>query len=171
MSFIKEELETRRKTVNHFGRRGGGGGGGGGCGGDGKGKRSGCFKCGKPGHFARGCRNKKPKGDDKTSNDGDADHFSFMAVRSEPFAALDGKTLWIVDSGSSDHVVNDMSLLHDAVEEVSHATIPNGESLSITARGTVHMVSNGTRVTLNDVAFAAELPKNLLSVGQLLKRA
>ncbi|KAE8968244.1 hypothetical protein PF002_g28843 [Phytophthora fragariae] len=82
--------------------------------------------------------------------------------------------VWILDSGSSRHLVNDESLLEDVDDCSDECVQPNGESLSITKRGKVllSVTACGKEqvVELINVYFAPDVVHNLISYGQLDKR-
>nr|CCA24595.1 conserved hypothetical protein [Albugo laibachii Nc14] len=78
---------------------------------------------------------------------------------------------WILDSGSSRHLANDLNLLEDVEDCASECVAPDGRTLRITKRGTVKMttvVMDGVeRVQLSNVHYAENLQGNIISYGLL----
>jgi hypothetical protein len=118
-----------------------------------------CHECGRVGHLRAACPDLKKRA-----------HLT-LAV-GEKSGADDG--LWILDSGSSRHLVNDESFLEDVEECSDECVQPNGESLNITKRGKVmlHVTACGEEhvVELTNVYFAKDVVHNLISYGLLDKR-
>ena len=129
----------------------------------GKGRQRGRFK-GKGGGKDGG------KDDDQGSDSGD---FSLMAFGTSD-ASTPNNNEWILDSGSSDHLVGDVALLNDCTYKKSSARIPNGEYIDTSTRGTLRLRTtvNGktNEISVRDVAYVPGLPKNLLSLDKLLQR-
>lgn len=72
------------------------------------------------------------------------------------------KTAYIVDSGASHHMCNDLVLLEDVVTIPKRiVTVGNGGTLSRTKVGTLHL----GRAVFPGVMFVPGLHTNLLSVG------
>ncbi|KAG3075450.1 hypothetical protein PC121_g8033 [Phytophthora cactorum] len=120
-----------------------------------------CFKCGKPGHLKAVCTSKKTDWRDT----GDAD-FVLTVDDSETKAWV-----WILDSGSSRHLVNDLALLEDLVDYEIQCVAADGGTLRVSKRGSVMLVTtamgNPTRVRLLNVQYAANLERNIISYGLL----
>ncbi|POM67044.1 LOW QUALITY PROTEIN: Putative retroelement [Phytophthora palmivora] len=117
-----------------------------------------CHKCGQVGHLRAACLDKGERGQpDLTLPVSDA----FI----EP-----GRD-WILDSGSSRHLVNDQSWLEDLVPHVDSCTQPIGDPLNITTKGTLTLRIKACRkkqiLKLTIVYYAANLAHNLLSYGTL----
>ncbi|POM68328.1 Integrase catalytic core protein [Phytophthora palmivora] len=78
---------------------------------------------------------------------------------------------WILDSGSSRHLVNDQSWLEDLEPHVDSCTQPNGDPLNITMKGTltlrVKACGREQTLKLTNVYYAADVVHNLLSYGSL----
>jgi len=104
-----------------------------------------CFGCGKQGHLKAACPSKKKKGD----QGGDVDYT--LAVGHDE---LD-KGHWILDTGSSRHLVNDVNLLEDAEDFESQCVAADGGTLKVTKRGSVMLETTAmgkkTKVKLLDV--------------------
>ena len=81
------------------------------------------------------------------------------------------KDLWILDSGSSRHLVNDVDLLENADDFVSECVAVDGGELCISKRGTamicVTVMGWPVKVRLTRVYFAKNLEKNILSYNLL----
>ncbi|GMF42895.1 unnamed protein product [Phytophthora fragariaefolia] len=118
-----------------------------------------CHECGRVGHLRATFPDRKQR----------ADLTLAVGEKSGEF-----DDVWILDSGSSRHLVNDESLLKDVDDSSDECVQPNGESLSITKRGKVllSVTACGKEqvVELTNVYFAPDVVHNLISYGQLDKR-
>ena len=107
-----------------------------------------CYKCGKPGHLKIAC----PEGSAEIRA---TDYADFVL-------AIDGSSVkedyWILDSGSSRHLVNDASILEDREKHFIECVAADGGHLRITMRGgvtiTTTVMGKRTKVRLTDVYFA-----------------
>nr|AAL90400.1 RH25742p [Drosophila melanogaster] len=76
---------------------------------------------------------------------------------------------FVLDSGASDHLINDESLYTDSVEVVPPlkiAVAKQGKFIYATKRGIVRL-RNDHEITLEDVLFCKEAAGNLMSVKRL----
>jgi hypothetical protein len=82
--------------------------------------------------------------------------------------------MWILDSGSSRHLVNNEDWLDDVELCADSSVQPNGDPLHITKKGTLtlNVTARGREQTikLSDVYFAREVKHNLISYGVLNKK-
>lgn len=104
-----------------------------------------CYKCGKPGHIKAVCRESST---DLRSTD---EVYYTLAIGSSSVE----EGYWILDSGSSRHLVNNMSVLEDPEDYVSECVAADGGRLRITSRGsaviTTTVMGKTTKVRLTDV--------------------
>uniref|UniRef100_A0AAV1UWD4 Retrovirus-related Pol polyprotein from transposon TNT 1-94-like beta-barrel domain-containing protein n=1 Tax=Peronospora matthiolae TaxID=2874970 RepID=A0AAV1UWD4_9STRA len=81
---------------------------------------------------------------------------------------------WILDSGTSRHLVNDESLLLKSTACIHEIAMADGESLHLTRAGSVRLevFARGAEVleTLTDVYLAPRLAKNIVSYGKLANK-
>ncbi|OWZ17990.1 hypothetical protein PHMEG_0007990, partial [Phytophthora megakarya] len=116
-----------------------------------------CHKCGEVGHLRAAC---------PARNNPDI----VLAVNETLDASDD---IWILDNGSSRHLVNDASYLDDVEECDDQCVQPNGEPLAISMKGsvTLRVAACGVEqvVRLSNVYFAKNVVHNLISYGQLDK--
>ncbi|CAI5712621.1 unnamed protein product [Peronospora effusa] len=84
------------------------------------------------------------------------------------------KRAWILESGSSRHLVRDASLLRDAKSCIHEIKRANGNALELTQLGSVRLrvMYEGVEcvVTLTDVFLAPQLSCNILSFGKLKQK-
>ncbi|OWZ21025.1 hypothetical protein PHMEG_0004490 [Phytophthora megakarya] len=123
-----------------------------------------CWSCGEKGHIKSNCpesKAKAPNGEKVTLAIG-----SVCVVN-----GLAGDRVWILDSGSSVHLVKDESLLQDAVDYRDAWSTANGGTLKVTKRGTVALrsVVNGweSQVDLMNVFYCKTITNNIISYGLL----
>ncbi|KAG9453992.1 hypothetical protein H6P81_006896 [Aristolochia fimbriata] len=83
-------------------------------------------------------------------------------------SAHSGKSLWIIDSGASNHMSSDLSLFVSTSSSASASFSPictdDGSQLSVSHVGSICTPSS---IHLSDVLYAPQLSLNLISVGQL----
>jgi len=78
-------------------------------------------------------------------------------------------SVWVVDSGASDHVTYDLSLLHN-VKKLNvpwFITMPNGKRATITHSGSMVL---GDILELHNVLYIPTFQYNLLSVSKLVNQ-
>jgi len=141
-----------------------------------------CFKCNEPGHFARSCKNtgniircgicKKTNHAERNcyfrkntskQKDEDKDKISSMAANDK---SIPEEFIWILDSGSSSHMVNDERLFKSLTWKESEIGIAKKkETIKSKGIGTVETEN----CILNDVLFVPELRQNLLSVSAIVE--
>eukprot|EP00644_Phytophthora_capsici_P017110 jgi/Phyca11/46259/gw1.96.28.1 len=118
------------------------------------------------GHLKAACPSRKRRGNQ--GQGGDADYV--LAVDNNE---LD-KAHWILDTGSSRHLVNDLNLLEDAEDFESQCVAADGGTLKVTKRGSVMLETTAmgkrTKVKLLDVQYAENLERNIISYGLLEKK-
>ena len=81
---------------------------------------------------------------------------------------------WVLDSGSSRHLVNDPDLLENVEDYDSECVTANGDALRITKKGSVVLMATAlgkpTLVRLQNVQYAENLERNIISYGLLEAR-
>uniref|UniRef100_A0AAV1UHD3 Retrovirus-related Pol polyprotein from transposon TNT 1-94-like beta-barrel domain-containing protein n=1 Tax=Peronospora matthiolae TaxID=2874970 RepID=A0AAV1UHD3_9STRA len=82
-----------------------------------------------------------------------------------------GSDDWVLDSGSSSHLVNDATLLMDARDCKEECRLADGETVRLSRVGNMvlTLLSKGRQknLMLTDVFLAPELVRNLMSYGKL----
>ncbi|KAM2944179.1 hypothetical protein COP2_027257 [Malus domestica] len=73
---------------------------------------------------------------------------------------------WVVDSGATDHMTNQMSKLHkfEKLHNHSHVSVANGEGARIVGKGKIHLISDQIEST---ALYVPSFPFQLLSVGRI----
>lgn len=67
---------------------------------------------------------------------------------------------WIIDSGATDHVTFQFDKLVNPVSVNAHLQLPNGQTILISHKGTVHLTDD---LILHDVLFIPHFKYNLIS--------
>ena len=121
-----------------------------------------CFKCHQPGHQQYNCQNYTGFTLDSVNN-----------VTGSIIPNANGK-ITLMDSGTSNHVFGDSSLIHglDSCDRPLTITSATGSQLNMNAKGHAQLynVSNSTKkVILNNVYYHSDVPVNLISTAQLVK--
>ncbi|CAL0320864.1 unnamed protein product [Lupinus luteus] len=126
-----------------------------------------CFRCGKPGHMARKCRN-KPMDRPPQTNIVDE---PFVAVLSE-VTMVGGTDGWWVDTGASRHVCYDRAMFKNYTNADDKKVLLGDSHTTIVAgTGDVELkFTSGKTLILKDVMHTPEMRKNLVS-GFLLNKA
>lgn len=73
---------------------------------------------------------------------------------------------WIIDSGDTDHMCNDLRIMHyiHHIHRPVYVTLPTGESVKVTMLGSVDL---SPALTLVDVLYTPSFKFNLLSVSKV----
>ena len=74
------------------------------------------------------------------------------------------KGKWMVDSGASYHIVSDVNLMEEFLEEI---LVANGSTMLSRGKGLVKLNINGKQLTLEHCLFIPEVSRNIISVSQL----
>ena len=99
-----------------------------------------------------------------TVNDGD-----ISGILNAFKTALDLNTehdYWIIDSGATDHMTNDINLLHDFEKLTSHVSVANGKGASVLGKGKIEFLSTDIK---SDALYVPSFPVKLLSVGKITR--
>ena len=93
----------------------------------------------------------------------------FLAGKSFCFFSSIGNNYWVIDSGASDHITHDLSLLHDIrpIQQPCYITMPNGKKAQILCVGSMSL---GAGIVLKDVLYTPEFQFNLLSINKVTKQ-
>jgi hypothetical protein len=102
---------------------------------------------------------------DEESQDSPDEYSS--AIPNEQSTSID----WIIDTGASEHFVNDLRLLQNRSQVNLTATVANGEKVKIIMKGDVMLKSilkgQEKMILLSDVVYSPVAPRNLISVGKI----
>lgn len=127
-----------------------------------------CYGCQEEGHKLIDCpRNKQQS----KANLAEENSVSFITLIDGSNISDRRKVQWIIDSGCSDHIVNDKQLFENLEllkNPIEIAVAKNGEWITAYHSGTVRMISivNGKRIpcTVHNVLYVPSLRCNLFSV-------
>ncbi|GFZ11016.1 hypothetical protein Acr_22g0004140 [Actinidia rufa] len=126
-----------------------------------------CFYCDQEGHIKRDCP--KYKAQDQSSDT--AATTAVMAVDLSDVllaASEDGKSDWVLDSGSAYHLCRDREMFSTYAACEGHIWMANNTSSRVVGKGSVQFrMTDGRSVTLTEVRHVPNLRKNLISIGML----
>lgn len=130
-----------------------------------------CFHCKKFGHVKANCwaKEKQPEKEASMVAEEKGSSNVFMVSQAIDFGS---SSVWLIDSGCSNHMIGDMSLFVnlDESQKVS-VRLGNDKEILVEGVGTVCIHSkSGEQKILQGVQFVPGLAHNLLSVGQLLSK-
>ncbi|KAK8921022.1 hypothetical protein KSP39_PZI020059 [Platanthera zijinensis] len=130
-----------------------------------------CKTCKIQNHSEKNCWF-KPKQEVKTEakvTEISDDQFLFTCKKSE---INDSPTVWFIDSGCSNHMVNNLAYFISFDESFkSEVTLGDGKKEIIEGKGTASVITmEGVQKFINEVQYVPTLAHNLLSVGQLLRK-
>ncbi len=81
---------------------------------------------------------------------------------------INNTSCWILDSGASIHITNNVKQLHDVTKCNESIKLPNGKSILSKCKGNFTGLINNNKITLTNVYFAPDIRKNLISISSLL---
>ncbi|CAK9827482.1 Retrovirus-related Pol polyprotein from transposon TNT 1-94 [Anthophora retusa] len=118
-----------------------------------------CYRCGKPGHFAKTCRSKLPENKFETSKRAE------VTMR----AVTEYEDKWCLDSGASSHMCFEKEKFRNIGESrVDNLKLANNDSTSIEGIGVVEISPNkNITVKLQETLLVPGLRSNLLSVSKI----
>lgn len=117
-----------------------------------------CTYCKKTGHVEKRCFKKRR--DEKAAK---SDEHTMLASAYSASSTGD----FIIDSGATNHMSCDPSLVEDTTSKRCAISIANGESLSSESLGKVFLSSN---IRLDKVLYVPSLSNNLISVSQMTEK-
>ena len=140
----------------------------------------GCYVCGKSGHKAWQCYNRKDvagngQKPDQTKNQAHIaeDTNEIIAAVISEINLVDNKTEWIVDTGATKHFCSDKELFAEFKEATGGEQVFMGNSSSseVLGKGKILLkLNSGKSLSLQNVLYVPSLRRNLIS-GALLNKA
>ncbi|KAI5348811.1 hypothetical protein L3X38_001698 [Prunus dulcis] len=125
-----------------------------------------CYNCDKFGHLAKECTATKNVQKANCANQMKVTGNLFYA--NSTIAATNVTGEWYIDSGGSNHMTGNESLLTDIrTNAVGKVQMPNGELVNVARMGTLAIDTTKGRKYIKEVMYLPGLKENLLSVGQM----
>jgi len=139
-----------------------------------------CYSCNKVGHLRQNCplKNDQSKNRARENQQNNANainnlslNFMMMSpMSSSVFASIDLKTIWIMDSGSTEHLTKSAKNAIDGtlmtLSVPVQMTVGNGQILQATQSCTVKF----NDVTISGVLVCEQCPVNIISEGKLIEK-
>lgn len=143
-----------------------------------------CVHCGRRNHAEKDCfykqqgqnSDQRQRSVQSVQAENNSERIAFMCDVEKFFTSktIDhdrNKSIFLLDSGATDHLVNEIDLftsVEDLEIPLKISIAKKGESIFATKKGSIEMVTNlGLKGTLNNVLYAPEIPHNLLSVRRI----
>ncbi|KAH0818916.1 hypothetical protein GEV33_003874 [Tenebrio molitor] len=138
-----------------------------------------CFHCGRNNHIQKDCFYYKrmieaPKSAQQTTQakaQATTSSFAFMMGHHMNNTTLGREEKFIIDSGATDHICNNLSLFESCTDlstPVQIAVAKLGTSVTATKRGTIKVTTTqGMEGQLEDVLYAPDVQHNLISVPRI----
>ncbi|CAL2245496.1 unnamed protein product [Prunus armeniaca] len=125
-----------------------------------------CYNCDKFGHLAKECTTSKNVQKANCANQMEVTGNLLYANNTIPATNVTGE--WYIDSGCSNHMTGNGSLLTDIrTNVVGKVQMPNGELVNVAGMGTLAIDTTKGRKYIKEVTYLPGLKENLLSVGQM----
>ncbi|CAA7019223.1 unnamed protein product [Microthlaspi erraticum] len=126
-----------------------------------------CFRCGKQGHYQFECTSLE-KGVNYVEFDEEEE---LLLMAHTDISKAEGKGIWFLDSGCSNHMTGEKSWFIELDEGFKHSVrLGNGSRLPVEGKGKVRFEVEGILQVVSDVYYVPNLTNNLLSVGQLQEK-
>jgi len=127
-----------------------------------------CFRCGKQGHYQFECSSSE-KGVVNYAEFDEEEELLLMAHTEASKA--EGKGIWFLDSGCSNHITGDKTWFIELDEKFKHSVrLGNSSKMAVEGKGNVRFEVEGITQTVSNVYFIPNLTNNLLSIGQLQEK-
>jgi hypothetical protein len=136
-----------------------------------------CFNCGKKGHIAVECSSRSSsfqqqpyRSSTRYSSPSSTLHKTFQAIALSAAASPPPEQVWVLDSGATNHITNDVTKMFNVRAVGTSITFGNGSKAKATHIGEARVyTSHGRHITLQDVLYAPEAKTNLFSIPQATK--
>lgn len=132
-----------------------------------------CWVCGKTGHAAKDCRDKKQNNSEAHMIENmDIDESNFSAIVSE-CNLIQNSAQWWLDTGATRHICSDKSIFstYKKLDHEEKLYMGNSAISKVEGSGTVTLkFTSGKTVKLNDVLHVPDIRKNLISGSVLSKK-
>ncbi|CAN6557261.1 unnamed protein product [Malus baccata var. baccata] len=130
-----------------------------------------CHCCGKIGHIARDCNNKKnAQGVQQLNFAAQVHSTTTMFYVSNPVDKKTIEDVWYVDSGCSNHMTGREDVLIDIdISITAKVEMGTGQLVDVIGKGSLVVDTKMGRKYIHEVMLVSCLKENLLSVGQMIE--
>lgn len=131
--------------------------------------RSECYNCGKPVHFSKECRSKKPEQAQVSHEQEEAEENHLFTARQDDQESFE-ENLWLIDSGCTNHMTPNEKVFSRINTNIKvPIRVGNGAVLMTKGKGDVEVMTKKGKRIIRDVFLVPALAKNLLSVPQMIE--
>lgn len=127
-----------------------------------------CFRCGNQGHYQFEC----PSSEKGVVNYAEFDKEEELLLMAHTEVSKDeGKGIWFLDSGCSNHMTGDKTWFIELDENFKHSVrLGNSSKMAVEGKGSIRFEVEGITQTVSNVYYVPNLTNNLLSIGQLQEK-
>ena len=108
--------------------------------------------------------------DYNTERENEINYINFQSNKNGNHSSVNYITCWIIDSGASVNITNNLNLLTNIRSCHERIYLANNESFIVNYIGTYDGFINDFKITINDVYYSKRVDKNLLSVCKLIQQ-
>lgn len=134
-----------------------------------------CFKCGKRGHLKMDCRSEKQSSEAQIATSSKENYSVCFMASFGKTGRINNESVWILDSGSSDHLINEEFFNNSYIlnSPLKINVAKEDQSMNATKVGSVKAISKveseKIAIDIKQVYYVPDLRNNLLSVKSLTR--
>jgi len=130
-----------------------------------------CRACNQLGHVEKVCKNKTNQQEQQARVVEDHQEDEEQLFKASCYLACSSKETWLIDSGCTNHITNNVSLFKELDESFySKVVVGNEQHVEVKGKGVVVVETLSGIKYISDVLFVPEINQSLLSVGQMMEK-